>query len=88
MEGGHPGILRSVLERTPYPFALELAALASRQPLLDLPAWTTERLVSQGLSFVQAMLQFIADKLAAGAVQTATTASLLVCYRRDLFQGS
>lgn len=78
VEGGHPGVLRGVLERTPYPFALELAALASRQQLLDLPAWAAERIASQGLSFVQATLQFLADKLAAGAVQPAATASLLV----------
>lgn len=78
LQDAEGGVLRGVLERTPYPFALELAALASRQQLLDLPGWVAERVTSQGLSFVQATLQFLADKLAAGAVQPATTASLLV----------
>lgn len=71
-------MLRAVLEHTPYPFALDLAALAARQQLVDIMPWATERAARQGLAFVQAAQHLIADKLAAGAVQGEATTPLLV----------
>ena len=47
---GQPGVLRGVLERLPYPMALDLAALAGRlyhAQLADLSAWFAERISSQ-----------------------------------------
>jgi len=47
---GMPGVLRGVLERLPYPIAIDLAALAGRlyrQQLTDLSAWFAERISSQ-----------------------------------------
>ncbi len=47
---GMPGVLRGVLERLPYPIAIDLAALAGRlyrQQLADLSAWFAERISSQ-----------------------------------------
>jgi hypothetical protein len=47
---GQPGVLRGVLERLPYPMALDLAALAGRlyhAQLADLSAWLAERISSQ-----------------------------------------
>lgn len=45
--------LTSVLEATPFAFALELAALAARREYLNLEKWLQERVSAQTLPFVQ-----------------------------------
>jgi CCR4-NOT transcription complex subunit 1 len=55
-------VLTEVLGVMPFPFALELAALAARREYLNLEKWLQDRLGSFGLPFVLACLEFLDDK--------------------------
>jgi len=59
--------LTEVLGSMPFPFSLELAALAARREYLNLEKWLQDRLSSFGLPFVTAVLDFLDDKNKAGA---------------------
>lgn len=59
--------LTEVLGSMPFPFALELAALAARREYLNLDKWLQDRLASFGLPFLMACLEFLDDKTKRGA---------------------
>mmetsp|Transcript_10455 Transcript_10455/g.28626 ORF Transcript_10455/g.28626 Transcript_10455/m.28626 type:complete len:1846 (+) Transcript_10455:184-5721(+) len=56
-------VLSSVLEATPPPFCLELAALASRREYLNLEKWLCDQFTSRGVTFMQASVSFLDAKL-------------------------
>lgn len=51
-----------VLESTPFPFAIELACLASRREFLDLEKWLRKSIVAHRAAFVRACLRFLEGK--------------------------
>lgn len=51
--------LGTVLQETPYQFALDLAALASRREYLNIEKWLGERITEHGTPFVKAVIQFL-----------------------------
>ena len=55
-----------VLGIMPFPFSLELAALAARREYLNLEKWLQDTLASVGLPFVMAVLDFLDEKTRAG----------------------
>lgn len=55
--------LSSVLEATPAPFCLELAALAARREYLNLEKWLCDQFTSRGVTFMQASVSFLDAKL-------------------------
>jgi CCR4-NOT transcription complex subunit 1 len=54
--------LTEVLNGTPTPFCLELAALASRREYLNLEKWLGEQFGSRGVGFMQDTVKFLADR--------------------------
>lgn len=52
-----------MLDATPPPFSIELAALASRREYLNLEKWLGEQLAAKGPAFAQATLAFLGSKL-------------------------
>jgi len=64
-------VLTEVLGSVAFPFALELAALAARREYLNLEKWLQDRLVSYGLPFIMACLEFLNAKIMHGAVDAA-----------------
>lgn len=55
--------LTLVLDSTPAPFSIELAALASRREYLNLEKWLSEQFGAKGLPFMQATVAFLSSKL-------------------------
>ena len=55
--------LSAVLEATPAPFCLELAALAARREYLNLEKWLCDQFTSRGVTFMQASVSFLDAKL-------------------------
>ena len=55
--------LSAVLEATPPPFCLELAALAARREYLNLEKWLCDQFSSRGVTFMQASVSFLDAKL-------------------------
>ncbi|KAK9824056.1 hypothetical protein WJX72_007392 [[Myrmecia] bisecta] len=56
--------LAIVLDNTPFPFCIELAALAARREYLNLEKWLQERIVAHQAAFMQATIKFLEAKLA------------------------
>jgi len=59
-----PQALTGVLSLAPYPFSLELAALASTRGLLDLEKWATDLMTQDAAHFVTALLAFMDARVA------------------------
>lgn len=55
--------LSAVLDATPAPFCLELAALAARREYLNLEKWLCDQFTSRGVTFMQASVSFLDAKL-------------------------
>ena len=55
--------LSEVLEATPAPFCLELAALAARREYLNLEKWLCDQFAGRGVTFMQASVSFLDAKL-------------------------
>ena len=55
--------LSAVLEATTAPFCLELAALSARREYLNLEKWLCDQFASRGVSFMQASVSFLDEKL-------------------------
>ena len=55
--------LTQVLEATPAPFCLELAALAARREYLNLEKWLGDQFSARGVAFMQASVSFLDAKL-------------------------
>jgi CCR4-NOT transcription complex subunit 1 HEAT repeat len=56
-------VLTPVLEETPPPFCLELAALAARREFLNLDKWLTDQFAAKGVSLILAAVSFLDYKL-------------------------
>lgn len=54
-------ILNHVLERSPFSFAIRLAAFASQQELLDLEKWLSDNLITSKESFFEECLKFLKE---------------------------
>jgi CCR4-NOT transcription complex subunit 1 len=54
--------LSTILDNTPFPFAMEMAALAHRREYLNLDKWLSERLMQGHVGFLQAMVDFVDQK--------------------------
>jgi hypothetical protein len=68
-----------VLDSTPAPFCLELAALAARREYLNLEKWLSDQFTAKGSAFMQASVSFLDSKLRSEqpALQAAATAAPL-----------
>lgn len=68
--------LTVVLDATPTPFCLELAALAARREYLNLEKWLTDSFTAKGSAFMQSAVSFLDAKLRSEqpALQTVATA--------------
>ena len=54
-----------VLDATPPPFCIELAALAARREYLNLEKWLSDQFTAKGSSFMQATVAFLDSRLRA-----------------------
>ncbi|EFN54436.1 hypothetical protein CHLNCDRAFT_135829, partial [Chlorella variabilis] len=57
--------LAVVLDATPPPFCIELAALAARREYLNLEKWLSDQFTAKGSSFMQATVAFLDSRLRA-----------------------
>lgn len=55
--------LAVVLDATPAPFCLELAALAARREYLNLEKWLSDQFTAKGSAFMQSAVAFLDSKL-------------------------
>lgn len=55
--------LTVVLDATPAPFCLELAALAARREYLNLEKWLSDQFTAKGSAFMQSAVAFLDSKL-------------------------
>lgn len=62
--------MTDVLDATPPPFCLELAALAARREYLNLEKWLGEQFSARGVAFMQASVSFLDAKLREDAPPT------------------
>ena len=69
--------LSVVLDATPAPFCLELAALAARREYLNLERWLPDQFTAKGSAFMQAAVSFLDSRLRSDgpALQAAATAT-------------
>ena len=67
-----------VLERSPHLMAVDMASLAARREYLNLDKWLKDKISSDGLPFMEAVLRFLNTKLDAMTVDSGTLSSLSV----------
>ncbi|KAJ1569392.1 hypothetical protein HK405_005645 [Cladochytrium tenue] len=66
--------LSQILETKSYPFAIDLAALASRRDYLNLEKWLQDRIRLDGNVFIRATLEFLREKVASQLMRPDATA--------------
>ncbi|KAJ3184471.1 hypothetical protein HDU85_001776 [Gaertneriomyces sp. JEL0708] len=65
--------LPQILETKPFPFAIDLAALASRRDYLNLEKWLQDHIRDEGMPFITACLEFLEEKISSRGVRHEVT---------------
>ncbi|CAG8671517.1 10111_t:CDS:2, partial [Paraglomus occultum] len=68
-------VLNPLLEKRPFAFAIDLAALASRRQYLNLEKWLTDNIANHGTTFVYECLDLLNHEIVTRAISDASTAN-------------